>query len=197
MDQKKLTETQKDYGHFKGLKFRDHEWEVNVYQYLDRCVAEGVQFDCLGIQFHDHAYDLFGAREMMKQWYNRYHLPIHITELEVPSDMAPAEMTINHRPWPASNLIWHEPWTEAVQAEWFEKFFWLMYGLDEVKEFSTFSFCDAPRQWGSYVEGYQAAERFKVGAIAHAGLLDEDHRVKPAYYTLKRLMRENGIAKLK
>ncbi|EEQ57087.1 putative glycosyl hydrolase family 10 [Clostridiales bacterium 1_7_47FAA] len=190
-----LNRIQKDYGQIKSIQPRDNEWCVTVYEYLDRCVAEGMDFDCIGIQWHDHPYDLFSSREIIKNWYSRYHMPIHLTELEVSSSDAPASKVMFGRPFPATNLYWHDTWNEEIQSEWFQSFLELMYSLDEVKEFSTFSFCDAPKQWGSYTEQYPSAKRFQVGALAYAGLLDEDEKPKPAYYGLKYAMKHLGIEK--
>ncbi len=190
-----LNRIQKDYGQIKSIQPRDKEWCVTIYEYLDRCVAEGIQFDCLGIQWHDHPYDLFSSREIIKNWYDRYHLPIHLTELEVSSSDKPASLVQMGRPFPATHLYWHDTWNEEIQSEWFQSFLELMYSLDEVKEFSTFSFCDAPKQWGSYTEKYPVAKRFQVGAIAYAGLLDEEEQPKPSYYGLKYAMQRLGIKK--
>lgn len=190
-----LNRIQKDYGQIKSIQPRDNEWCVTIYEYLDRCVAEGLHFDCLGIQWHDHPYDLFSSREIIKNWYNRYHLPIHLTELEVSSSDKPASLVQFGRPFPATHLYWHDTWNEEIQSEWFQSFLELMYSLDEVKEFSTFSFCDAPKQWGSYTDKYPVARRFQVGAIAYAGLLDEDEQPKPSYYGLKYAMKRLGIKK--
>lgn len=190
-----LNRIQKDYGQIKSIHPRDNEWCVSIYEYLDRCMAEGLHFDCIGIQWHDHPYDLFSSREIMKHWYKRYHLPIHITELEVSSSDKEASFVMFGRPFPATHMYWHDHWNEEIQSEWFQSFFELMYSLDEVKEFSTFSFCDAPKQWGSYVEQYPAAKRFQVGALAYAGLLDEQENPKPAYYGLKYIMQKYGVTK--
>lgn len=39
------------------------------------------------------------------------------------------------------------------------------------------------------------AKRFQVGALAYAGVLDEEERPKPAYYGLKYVMKRLGIEK--
>ena len=179
-----------------GLSPSKNEWSVSVYDYIDRCLAEGMEIDVLGFQFHDHPYDLFGARELILQWYNRYKIPLQITELEVPSGVGRPMFTISKRPNPAPELYWHEPWNEAIQAEWMEKFLTLCYSMPEVEGYATFSYCDAPTQWADYVEGYPAVERFKVGAVAYAGLLDENHRAKQAYYTLLQRSKELSIKKI-
>ena len=142
-----------------------------------------------------HPYDLFSSREIIKNWYSRYHLPIHLTELEVSSSDQPASLVRFGRPFPATHMYWHDTWNEEIQSEWFQSFLELMYSLKEVKEFSVFSFCDAPRQWGSYVEKYPVAKRFQVGALAYAGILDEEERPKPAYFGLKYAMKRLGIGK--
>lgn len=53
-------------------------------------------------------------------------------------------------------------------------------------------------------EGYEPSEepldfyyakRFQVGALAYAGLLDEQENPKPAYYGLKYIMQKYGVTK--
>ena len=99
------------------------------------------------------------------------------------------------RPNPAPELYWHEPWSQRTQAEWFEKFMLLSYAMPEVEAFCVFGFCDAPTQWGSYVNGKGIAELFKVSACAFTGVLDENGEPKLSYYTLKRLAKQLGIQK--
>lgn len=185
----------KDYYEMTGLQISENEWSVSVYQYIDRCIEAGMKIDCLGLQWHDHPYDLFGAYELIGQWSKRYRLPIQITELEVASGMGRPAYVCGTRPNPAPELYWHEPWSQRTQAEWFEKFMLLSYAVPEVEAFCVFGFCDAPTQWGSYVNGKGIAERFKVSACAFTGVLDENGEPKLSWYTLKRLAKQLGIQK--
>lgn len=178
---------------FNGRGVSENEWSVTVYDYVDRCLASGMQIDALGFQFHDHPYDLFGTYELVQQWYGRYHLPIQVTEPEVPSGVGRPLTRIGTRPIAPPDLYWHRPWDEETQAEWFEKFFLLFYSMKEVTAFGAFAFCEAPTQWATYVEGKGIAEMFKVNAVAYSCLLDENFRAKPAYARLRRLADELGI----
>lgn len=183
--------------HYQTIGYRspEYEWSVSVYQYIDRCLAEGMQIECLGLQWHDFPYDLYSSYELIKHWYNRYHLPLQITELEVASGTGQPAHTIGVRPNPAPDLYWHEPWSEAIQAEWLEKYLLLCYSMEEVEAFCVFGFCEAPTQWGNYVNGKGVEELFRVSACAYSCLLDEQYHPKPSYYTLKRLAKELGINK--
>ena len=69
--------------------------------------------------------------------------------------------------------------------------------MEEVEAFCVFGFCEAPTQWGNYVEGKGIAEWFKVSACAYSCLLDENFRPKASYYILKRMARELGILREK
>ena len=62
-------EKMKDYYEMTGHKISEHEWSVSVYQYIDRCLEAGMKIDCLGMQWHDHPYDLFGAYELRQSSY--------------------------------------------------------------------------------------------------------------------------------
>ncbi|HIS30214.1 MAG TPA: endo-1,4-beta-xylanase [Candidatus Limivivens intestinipullorum] len=190
-------ETLKEHYAVTGLKASEYEWSVTVYDYIDRCLREGMVIDYLGLQWHDHPYDLFGSYQLIRQWYDRYGIPVQITELEVASGTGRPLFTIGRRPNPAPQLYWHEPWSEAVQAEWFEKYLLLAYSMEEVEAFCVFGFCEAPTQWGNYVEGKGIAEWFKVSACAYSCLLDENFRPKASYYILKRMARELGILREK
>ena len=115
--------------------------------------------------------------------------------MEVASGTGQPAHTIGVRPNPAPDLYWHEPWSEAIQAEWLEKYLLLCYSMEEVEAFCVFGFCEAPTQWGNYVNGKGVEELFRVSACAYSCLLDEQYHPKPSYYTLKRLAKELGINK--
>lgn len=163
----------------------ENEYCCTIQQFLDRCLAEGVEIDVLGLQFHDYPYDLFNTMELLQFWHNRYGLPIHLTELSTPSGMELTPIRMGKRPVTIP-LYWHKPWDQQVQAQWYRDFASLCYSTDFVESFVVWSLSDAPTQWATYIEGHPN-EKFRLQAFSYDGLLDVDNNPKQAYHQLCEL----------
>ncbi len=155
---------------------------VTVPYFLDRLKEEEIKVDVLGFQFHDASYDLFNTMELVNWWYDRYHLPIQMTEVSMPSKMGKCAFHMGKRPVPIDKY-WHRPWDERLQEEWYRSFATYFYSTDCVQGLTCWSISDAPTQWGDYLAGHPN-EKFRLQAFDYDGMLDLNNQPKPAYYGL-------------
>ena len=100
--------------------------------------------------------------------------------------MGKAKIRYGLRPAPASEMIWHHPWTEAIQAQWYRQFGKLFYSTDYVEIFNVWSLSDAPTQWADYLEGH-INEKFKLNAWAYDGIMDYDNKPKEVYHAIEQM----------
>ncbi|MCI5700902.1 MAG: endo-1,4-beta-xylanase [Lachnospiraceae bacterium] len=172
---------------YKLPDYVENDYCATVPMFIDRCIAEGMKIDLIGLQFNVQPYDLFGSYELLNWWHDRYGLPIHITETSTPSEMGKAKIRYGLRPAPASEMIWHHPWTQSVQAEWYREFGRLFYATDYVEVFNVWSLSDAPTQWADYLEGH-INEKFKLNAWAYDGIMDYDDKPKEVYHAIEQMI---------
>ncbi len=90
---------------------------------------------------------------------------MHITAVQVPSDTTTPEIA-NHGgdPIAMDGGVWHEPWTERVQAEWLRQFLEVTLSKPFVETVSWHSLADHAGQ-----------------LVPHGGLLRADLEPKEAY----------------
>lgn len=158
---------------------------VTVPMFLDRCLEEGIKVDILGLQFHDYPYDLFNTMELIEWWYDRYHLPIQLTEVSTPSQTGKIPFHMGNRPIPITKY-WHRPWDARLQEQWYREFATYCYSTDCVEGLTCWSLSDAPTQWGEYLAGHPN-EKFRLQAFDYDGILDYENKPKPVFYALKEL----------
>lgn len=137
--------------------------------YLDMVQERGLPLDAIGLEFYHFGIDIPGntgapglslaaiARAM--DLYNKYELPVYITEFQVPSSQEPGTSWL------------HQPWDEATQAEFARDFYTLAFGNESMQGV----------QWAAFVSD-------KNTFLINSGILDEDYQPKPVYYTLKDLI---------
>jgi GH35 family endo-1,4-beta-xylanase len=92
--------------------------------------------------------------------------PIHITELGVSSATKRDDKAYLQQP----EGLWHQPWSEAVQADWIEQFYTLCYSKPYIHAISWWDFADQGNFW------------------PHGGLLKANLSPKKSYYRLKALI---------
>jgi len=158
---------------------------ISMRQFLDRCLEAGIQFDLIGLQIH-YDWDLFEVERMIRGWHRDYAVPIHITEIAVPStcELLLPEILSRH---PRLDQAWHAPWSETTQADWLEQYLTLYHSMPEVEAAVIWGISDA-RLWAEYLEGYPN-EAYSLPWLATQGILRADHSPKPAYQRLLSLAR--------
>ena len=146
--------------------------------YLDMLQERGLPLDAIGLEIYHFGIDIPGnmgatglslaaiARTM--NFYNKYEMPVYITEFQVPSSQE-------------TGTSWlHQPWDEATQAEFTQDFYTLAFGTEYMQGV----------QWAAFVSD-------KNSFLINSGILDEEYQPKPVYYTLKDLITSwttNGTA---
>ena len=137
--------------------------------YLDMLQERGLPLDAIGLEIYHFGIDIPGnmgapglslaaiARTM--SFYNKYDLPVYITEFQVPSSQE------------AGTSWLHQPWDETSQAEFARDFYTLAFGTESMQGV----------QWAAFVSD-------KNSFLIHSGILDEKYQPKPVYYTLKDLI---------
>lgn len=125
-------------------------------------------YDVIGIQSHQHA----GTWSNQKIWevcqrFAQFGVPLHFTETTILSGKLDWRADEQQEAWPST------PEGEAYQARELERFYTLLYSHPSVEAITWWDFSDD-------------------GAWKHApaGLLRADMTPKPAYETLKRLVRQ-------
>lgn len=151
--------------------------------YLGEVLARGIEFEVIGLQWYTGAMRQF-CRDMLTvaEQLERYGAiaraagkPIHITEVQVPSDDRPDPSSSVHRRAgaageavaPSSDTAgwWHRPWDPQTQADWAEAFYTLCFAQPEVEAVTWWDFAD-PGFW------------------PWGGMLDHDEQPKPIYHRL-------------
>jgi endo-1,4-beta-xylanase len=98
--------------------------------YADLCVQSGFHFDAFGLQFQFGApYDGMLVRDLMQvsaliDRFANFGKPLHITAVQVPSETVPAQKKDSPL---TGGGVWHEPWSEPLQARWLRQFYELAF----------------------------------------------------------------------
>lgn len=112
------------------------------HQYVRDLLSRGVDLDVVGIQLYYPERDMFEI-DLMLERFAQFGLPIHITELGVPSATTIDEESLVKHPYG----LWHEPWSEKVQADWMEQFYTIAYSKPYIKAISWWDFVDIGHFW--------------------------------------------------
>ena len=97
--------------------------------YADMAVQSGVKFDAFGVQVYQgvpvdghYVRDLMQISSLLDEFVG-LSKTIHVTACEVPSEIDPDpwdHWNGQHSPQQAG--MWHSPWSQRLQAEWFQAF---------------------------------------------------------------------------
>ncbi|MCT2535415.1 endo-1,4-beta-xylanase [Aquibacillus koreensis] len=156
------------------LLLNDFNTSINYEILIDGCLSAGVPIDAIGIQSHQH--QGYWGREKLEQVLERFShfgLPIHFTENTLISGhIMPAEIEdLNDYQipeWPST------PEYEARQAKEVEEMYSILFKHPLVEAITNWTFSDDGAWLG-----------------APAGFLRSDNSPKPAYNTLKRLIKQD------
>ncbi len=119
----------------------------------------------MGIQLYYPHKDMFEINRLLER-FSSLGKPIHITELGVSSSTKRDETSYLKDVFG----LWHEPWSEKVQADWIEQFYTVCYSKPYIKAIS----------WWDLPDG---------GFWPHGGLVNVDLQPKESYLRLQRLIR--------
>lgn len=138
--------------------------------YMDMTVQSGIAFDGFGVRMRFgknqagmHIRDIMQISAML-DFFAAVAKPLHITEVEVPSQRAAGPHS------GSAAGIWHEQWDEAKQAQWIEQFYKVAFSKPFVETVTYANFADT-----------------KHGAVANSSLLKEGFEPKQAFRVFKKL----------
>jgi len=150
--------------------------------YADMVMQSGVNFDAFGLKF------LFGpgvdgmlVRDMFQissqlDQFSKLSKPVHVTACQVPSSTTVDQTLAGKENQPAlDGGAWHGGWSEAVQAEWLNKFATIALSKPFVDSVCWESLADHAKQ-----------------AVPNGGLLRSDLAPKASYQEWLKLRSELG-----
>ncbi len=147
--------------------------------YADMAVQSGINFDAFGLRCHfglgmDGMYvrDMFQVSAMLDQ-FSKLGKPLHITAVEVPSGTTPRPNHLESGGPAIDGGLWHEPWSEPVQAEWFGQFVEIALSKSSVETIAWHQLVDHQHQ-----------------LVPYGGLLRADLTPKAAYDRLVAMRSE-------
>jgi endo-1,4-beta-xylanase len=142
------------------------------YRYLKDCVANGSEFEVIGLQLYYPRQDLFEIERMLNR-FKSFNKPLEISEISCNS--APGLDASSMRP---KDLVpgWHGDWSETMQADWIESIYTLCYSKPEFEAVGYWDFADAGGHFWP-----------------NGGLLRKDMTPKESYTRLLNLKKSWGI----
>lgn len=146
--------------------------------YLDRLTEAGVGFDAVGLQMYfpsNIGRDMMTIDKYLDE-FARFGKPIHITELGLPSGARDMPSDLSGDRLLRVRGQWHQPWCEAVQADWLEWFYTICYARPEVEAITWWNLADP-----AFIPG--------------GGMLREDTTPKESYCRLGALLRQWGFTR--
>ncbi|MBW4482648.1 MAG: endo-1,4-beta-xylanase [Tildeniella torsiva UHER 1998/13D] len=140
------------------------------YQYIKACLAAGIDFEVIGLQLYYPDQDMFEIDRLLDRFVG-LGKPIHITEMGCSSSPGIDENSIMGE----ALGMWHDPWSDVVQADWVEQIYSLGYSKPEIEVVSWWDLSDQAVFW------------------PFGGLLNRENQPKAAYYRLQGLKKAWGI----
>jgi endo-1,4-beta-xylanase len=141
--------------------------QMSPFQYLQGCLAAEVDFEIVGMQVYYPHQDMFEIDRLIER-FSRLGKKIHITELGIASANTIDEQAMIKQPFG----LWHQPWSETIQADWVEQFYTICYSKPYINAITWWDFADGGQFW------------------PHGGLLRQDLQPKEAFYRLRKLKQE-------
>ncbi|MDF2650619.1 MAG: 1,4-beta-xylanase [Paenibacillus sp.] len=169
---KAMFEKTREFNPGATLLLNDFNTSINYEILIDGCLNAGISIDAIGIQSHQH--QGYWGREKLEEVLERFSgfgLPIHFTENTLTSGhvMPPEIEDLNDYQipdWPST------PEFEERQASEIEEMYTILFKHPLVEAVTTWNFSDEGAWLG-----------------APAGLVRKDNSPKPAYESLKRLIK--------
>jgi len=147
-------------------------YPVSYKKFVEAVIREGAKPDAVGIQSHMHR----GNWPLWELWqlcdtYAQLRVPVHFTETTIVSGDEKEHISYSE---PKENIPWPTtPGGEQRQADYLAKYYTLLFSHPAVQAITWWDFSDQ----GAWLN-------------APAGLVRKDLSPKPAYDTLRKLVRE-------
>lgn len=142
-------------------------------RFVQDLVEAEVPFEVTGIQMYFPDRTLQDIVRHVER-FTAFGKPVYITEIGASSGPTRGDILADKMPMPGPIYDWHRPWDDALQAEWLEQVYTVLYAMPGVQAVNWYDFVD-----------------FRT-FIPNGGLLREDATPKPSYHRLKELLSEWG-----
>ncbi len=145
-------------------------WQQTAYDYLQMLEDAGCDYDAIGLQYYHSGRDILEFERDIDR-FAKFNKRIHVTELQIPSSSA----DVPNGDWwgggiGGARLPWHgTEFTEAIQAEWVEDVYTMLYSK---------SYLDAITWWDMKDPAF----------VPHGGFFNADMTPKESYSRLKSLL---------
>ncbi len=134
----------------------------SAYRYLKDCIAAKIPFEVIGLQLYYPDQDLFEIDRLLER-FGKLGKPIHVTELGVSS----ATGIDKQSGLQDARGLWHQPWSQRIQADWIEQFYTLCFSKPSIQAITWWDFSDQSCFW------------------PFGGLLDREMKPKESFFRLK------------
>jgi endo-1,4-beta-xylanase len=141
--------------------------QMSPYRYLEGCIAADIDFEIAGMQVYYPNQDMFEIDRLIER-FSKLGKKIRITELGVASANTTDSAAMITEPFG----LWHEPWSETIQADWVEQFYTICYSKPFIDAITWWDFADGGQFW------------------AHGGLLKQNMQPKESFYRLLDLRKK-------
>jgi endo-1,4-beta-xylanase len=139
------------------------------------CVANGIEFETLGLQLYYPQYDVFETDRMLQRHFV-LGKPIHITEMS--AHAKGGFDTESMRPKTVA-APWHgEAWSESTQADWLEAVYTICYSHPQIETAGWWDLADVGGHFWP-----------------HGGLLNKDFTPKESFHRLVKIQKDWGVAR--
>ena len=162
--------------------YRNHREFVKTmhpYEYVKGIIDRGIEFEVIGIQlysgvFEETVRDLSEVSEMLDM-YTSLGKKVHLTEVNNPSSVMPLPPIKGHYEGRGIEAggIWHRPWDQEGQADWYEQLYTLACSKPNLEAITNCDFTDN-------IPAY----------MPHGGLLDKNDEPKKSYWRLYNLFKK-------
>ncbi|WP_407399063.1 endo-1,4-beta-xylanase [Treponema sp.] len=175
---KKIFDAAKESNQNATLLLNDFNMSPAYEKLIEECLDAGVKIDAIGLQSHQHqgCWGMEKLEDVLSR-FERFGLPINFTENTfVSGELVPPELDdLNDYKYADDAST---PEGEERQAKWIEEFYTQIFeNHPQVTAITNWDFND-----GAWLN-------------APSGLIRRNGTVKPAYYTLKKLIKEKWTTK--
>jgi len=157
--------------HPAGSPWQRHPgpWQQSPYDYLAMLRDAKAQYDVIGLQYYHSGRDMLEWERDLETFHD-FGKAIHITEIGLPSSLAPYPGQEKYAYWGGGEggekMAWHVDFTETIQADYIESLYTLAYSKPYVEAITYWDF----------------------NGIGHDGFIREDGTPKESYHRLQNLI---------
>lgn len=169
----RIVNVNRHFGYYRGeLEGRR---ALHPIEYLEEVARRGIDYEVLGIQMYHGGKghwvrDLYDHSTVMDE-YSSIGKPIHITEVQTPSNTGAPGSGLPDSWSPGTAGWWHRAWDPESQAEWAEAFYTIACSKPRIEAITWWNLSDRQTFW------------------PFGGLLDESDRPKPSFDRLRKFVR--------